>query len=1792
MPTEGENRTSITPELVDRGARLFDYLEKVQSLRVSRIQDIAAYQREGTVIWIGDLPEHSAVHYQRADPGSPFLMVQKVPIPAPPEPDAELRPWLDSGWDKPDRDAALRTSRTTSADVTLRLDDHPEVSAAFERWFPSRAEWAERALPHLEAHRLYQTMYEMYTRSESASETLEAVLALGFLTWKAPELGTVRRHVLTMPVTIGFDSDYGGISVAIDTAATGYTAELQEIIDQAHMSAAGDLRRAETEARDGDIDPFDRENVGALVRMFINCINPDAQYADEMRPGTASARPTAHYAPAVVLRRRGNRGIVTALRTIAAAIRRTGDLPEGVRDLVDPDLTPKLAPPEETGAIVRDRGESFLPLPLNADQLRILDHVDRNAHTLVQGPPGTGKTHTTAALITHLLAQGKRVLVTAHTDRALHEVRGKLPEEIKDLCVAVVGDSRQELEELRASISRISSEAAGFDPARSTAEVTEAERHIEKLRGQRAELHEELLRLRRRDVGVHAAFGYQGTLVEIATRWRAEQTDHGWITDLVNPEPDADCPVSAALITEWRALLLEGDLDQPEVAAPDILRADELPEPDSFGRLCAAEHAAGRRRADYSRFDGDPAATRMTGLPADLRAQLGNMLRDIDDRARELRRRPEQWVVASLADVHSGHALEWRTRAATTAELIARAEDAVAALGYVDVRVDADDAAPIVALAENLRAHIEANGPIKIRADGTPKIGLTTPRVVKDAVPLFERVRVDGRVPTTAEQLGYILHADRGQRLLGQLDAAWPPGLFTTPDGGARERLARHRVAHEVLEHVLDYAGRVESASARLREAGLPVPNWGDTLGVTAALEAFDAAEAELAWRAASAPLSELLTGLEIPHRDRRATATVHDIYAAVRDRDVAAYGRAHERLALLHRLRRAAARRDELTAAMAALPELRDAIAAQPGNEEWDGRLRRIDAAWNWAGAGRWLSGHTVGGVNDLCRRLDDVEDALRRQATVLAATRSWERAVGRLTNRAQSDLRQYAQLVRRLGKGTGQYADRKRADIQTALTACRASVPVWIMPIYRVVEQFSIAPDMFDVVVVDEASQAGLEAVFLQYLAPRIVVIGDDKQVSPSAVGVDASELERYAGQYLFGDTGLLAWKDPKRSLFDEADARYGSRITLVEHRRCVPEIIGFSNKIAYEPQGVPLKPVRRYGTDRLAPVRAIHVPDGAATNRNVNTAEADRIVDQIERCLADPRYAGKTFGVISLLGSAQAKHIRHALVSRIPPEELERRQLHCGDAADFQGAERDVIFLSLVAAPEADKRVPAQTTESTVQRYNVAVSRARDQLWLFHSFTADQVSNPEDLRLRLLEYCLEVERQILDEDDPPRPVPDDTAVEPFESLFEQRVYNRIVARGYRVTAHHTDTGYDIDLVVTGGGGQVAIECEDERWSGEEEFWAELGKQRDLQRCEWPLIRLRHLDFVLDPDRCLATVWDTLTANGIYPIAEEEQRRLAAMVTRDPSPVDPGDPVLMRRVTLVDVESDDVPIAEARLGVKDARVGADVVDTDSTAAEMSEWDAEMSEWDVDECRTVPSRGEPIAADESSEQPTAGEGPPDLSEPPAAAVRSDSGPDEASQVRPAGHDETEDNAVSAVDGTGEPIIVPYTAFSETLESPTTAGHRTIVADFVRIVAVEGPVTAARLRAAYVTAARTRERDIVRRKLDIALQAAVATGKLLVDDALVLKDPALLTYRLPAQHATPWRELGVRKIEQVPPRELAEIMANHAARQGWKDRASLFRSVINAIGQQRLTDNTIAALARVLPLAQRLAAGD
>jgi superfamily I DNA and/or RNA helicase len=73
-------------------------------------------------------------------------------------------------------------------------------------------------------------------------------------------------------------------------------------------------------------------------------------------------------------------------------------------------------------------------------------------------------------------------------------------------------------------------------------------------------------------------------------------------------------------------------------------------------------------------------------------------------------------------------------------------------------------------------------------------------------------------------------------------------------------------------------------------------------------------------------------------------------------------------------------------------------------------------------------------------------------------------------------------------------------------------------------------------------------------------------------------------------------------------------------------------------------------------------------------------------VELC-GDGRYDDKSIGVVVLQGEAQAALIESQLLKQLGTEEMELRRLLCGNPYSFQGDERDIILLSLVAANNAE-------------------------------------------------------------------------------------------------------------------------------------------------------------------------------------------------------------------------------------------------------------------------------------------------------------------------------------------------------------------------------------------------------------------------------------------------------------------------------------------------------------------------
>ncbi|WP_392839766.1 AAA domain-containing protein [Streptomyces sp. LN500] len=315
---------------------------------------------------------------------------------------------------------------------------------------------------------------------------------------------------------------------------------------------------------------------------------------------------------------------------------------------------------------------------------------------------------------------------------------------------------------------------------------------------------------------------------------------------------------------------------------------------------------------------------------------------------------------------------------------------------------------------------------------------------------------------------------------------------------------------------------------------------------------------------------------------------------------------------------------------------------------------------------------------------------------------------------------------------------------------------------------------------------------------------------------------------------------------------------------------EIIGFSNALCY---GGKLQPLRQYGADRLRPLRSVHIVDGyveGTGQKQVNRPEAERIVHEIARCIDDPAYRGRTMGVITLLGAGQKFLIEDLLADRIPLDERQRRRLRVGNAEEFQGDERDIVFISLVASlagADGPRRIGPYSSTLARQHINVAASRARDQVWLFHSVTLTELGET-DLRRHYLDWfsrpAEEQDGAVAGEVRPDEPH------DAFDSLFEQRVYLALRERGYRVRPQYPAGRYRIDLVVEGGTKRLAVECDGDAFHTEENADADAARQRELERVGWTFVRIRGSRFFLDPETALEPLWAELQRLGIEAAAK----------------------------------------------------------------------------------------------------------------------------------------------------------------------------------------------------------------------------------------------------------------------------------------------------------------------------------
>ncbi len=1397
-------------------------------------------------------------------------------------------------------------------DVLLRLGKLTEFAAVFTSYVDGQwSTWATTEQPRRRSISIYNKLYTVQQRMIALGEDVpeECVFGVGMTRWHHPQ-GRVNIPLIEAAVELALDPEDGSILVSPRAQPPRLCLRA---FDTLEIGAVGRLNRDGGDQltriyNDPDIgfSPFEKACFEPVLRMCSARLSASSIYEPDVRedlddrsPPVADDKLRITDTWVIYVRQRSVdfrcddiRKLIDrvqqapndvslpppAVQITTTAVDETID--EEVFDkegnLILPSTPIATGAPQVPGTYAGGGGEGnansppperpvFFPLAFNDEQQTIIRRLEdpSTSGVVVQGPPGTGKTHTIANIICHYMATGRRVLVTARTPEALAAIQEKLPPEIRDLAIAVIHSDRQGGQQLEQAVELLSSQVKQIDLADYRRTCADKERILADVRRVISATDRSILEYATLNLSPIRYRDETCLPMELSAKIEAERGQHSWLPDQLAMGPAYKPQFNDAAILEARAIR--------KALGPDIIyQADQLPDvtmfPDIPNVLAAHQALARERNFDGRTATGDlpmPSFGERAGVEdaRSLLAWLKSFSRWCEEATKSESWLPEFYrlllgVVASEGAVRTG----LRQLCAEWASLIRDGRDYI--LRGIEVSQMVPGDAPFNAAVDALASGRKPFGLLSIGKSN-----------LKAAI---DGVRIDGHAPANAQDWQTVRDYRRWQSRVHTFIGQWSsaaravnlPQLPAEWGEGIHEFHRVGRLIEQLHDFHLEAEARI-TVIAVLFPYGIDakrVVYYGDTTLIcevlVATMQKGEHAEAHALKRRLDAipcdsalpfgsALDELRSVVGSPDVSPRNLA---DSWRQILEEAL--------RLTSLHAQR---LRLEAIAAAVKAsgaptwaamlLGEI-----SQGGEDRWT--PHDWQQTWEWACA----AGHL--------RRITDRSQAAKLSATRTALEEEQRRLLGEIirlrtfmglrrgiTTTIATALTKFAMTVRKLGAGTGKAAERHRRAIREAAMEAAGAVPCWILPEWRVAEQLPSELAIFHLVIIDEASQSDITALPAVMRGQKLLIVGDDRQVSPISVGMEERAVIQLRETFLRG-MPIANYLDPATSMYDLASMMFpGTTIMLREHFRCVEPIIRFSSRLCYRDKGG-LLPLRVPTADQRLdpPLIDVYIKQGQK-RRDINEEEADFIVSEIRQLVENQAFSRRTIGVISLIGDKQAKYINDRLSAEIGLEAMERHRIMCGNASTFQGQERDIIFLSMVACP---KTVRSQTTRMIEQRFNVAMSRARDRVYLVRSVTSSMLA-PKDLKAAVLEHFQNPMGDAA--------IPQSTDVlEACDSPFEREVGARLLKLGYRLRPQVPVGGYRIDFVVESTGDcRLAIELDGDSYHGPGQWVSDLYRQRALERMGWKFWRCWGSHWRADPEACLEDLLATLARMGIDPIGGE---------------------------------------------------------------------------------------------------------------------------------------------------------------------------------------------------------------------------------------------------------------------------------------------------------------------------------
>ena len=1439
---------------------LYQYIaEVVKSIKTEK-KDI---HNEEWCYFLEELPKHSGITLNYLDnknnlANQKILQVEKLPFLEPLAIDKELLEWISGDWGDYKSPIKLLSEKIIKEnDASKVVNISKKEKEILDKLLKDRKLWVEEQKKIEVVRNLFDTLYNKYLVLDRDSDTLELVVANGLV--KVPN-EDICYPILLKKVNFSIDTEKNIISITDASDNDFITQELYlNFLAEVENINLDKVFYLEDKIVENNIHPISKnDTIKDFFREFIHNLNPRAQFIEDLDKKNKESVITIEWKPILFIRKKDD-GKVEAINNIIKDIENGGEIPEYLSELV--------------GVIGSDK-RAVEPIPdilftkeTNNEQIEIIKSLYSHRAVVVQGPPGTGKTHTIANLLGHFLAEGKNVLITSQTKKALDVLKEKIPTDIQDLCISMLDDDSSDLGNSVESIS----EKLGY------LNLETLKNEYEEIENQRNELKEDIKNIKRKIFNIKYQESHpiiynneSITLREAGEFLRKNQRELDRIPGIVSS--GVTCPINNENLTFLKSGYKKSVSKEEEKEIE--LGLNKL---SDFWTLEEFKEMLENKKEIMSRLDL---------LLKNKKYHINDNLFYVDDKILidldkfknysgidkiipEDLKSIEDWKkdVCIAGTENSGDRkiwLEFIKDIRRLYDLTNMTKDQLFKKEVVYKDIDVSTAKKLII---GLKKGIERPG------------FFFKHRLRKARKQISDKVTINNRILETLYDCNVALEYTTLIELKENTKNTW--NILMTGnsllENSNNKNLYKQLYSYaDQMEYLLNWYDREKKTFLhKIENAGFEKLNINKTEGnpiyVDEVNQIFDfipsleeliaIGKIALEYREVDIKRSEYLVKIEDIIKENSHLG--REIKNAILNENIDKYSETLEKLRVL-------SEKEVLYKKYKDLLHNVKAVANSWGEELENGlfneKIENIYNVWRYKQISQKLKELAEKPYFNLQADILEKTEELKKLTIDLVTKKAWYNIIKFLEEKdnlaISQALKGWKQTVQKIGKGTGKNTNIHKKNAKEKMLLCQKVVPAWIMPLNKVFDTLNPVENKFDIVIIDEASQSDISSLILLYMAKKIIIVGDDKQVSPSDVGVNIDKINMFRRKYIKGKVANDDLYGIRASLYSIVSTTF-QPISLREHFRSVPEIIGYSNKTSYDNQILPL---RDSNSSILKPAIIDYKVNGRRDEKSkINRVEAETIVSLIEACLAMKEYKNSTFGVISLLGDEQAELIQDLIVKRIPATEIENHKILCGNSASFQGDERDIMFISLVDSSEENKslRLVGEGVEGAIRkRYNVAISRAKDQLWIVHSIDKNNLKEG-DLRKELFEYIDSLKENVFDK----------TAIENITaSDFENEVARHLLEKNYTIKQKWRVGSYDIDMVAIYDDKKIAIECDGKTLNHtEEEVIANLEEQEILERCGWKFIRVRASEYFRNPEKAIKDLIIQLDDKGVYPNHKE---------------------------------------------------------------------------------------------------------------------------------------------------------------------------------------------------------------------------------------------------------------------------------------------------------------------------------